>query len=386
MRLPLLSLALVPALLATTAAAQKTYGTDVGGQVYEVDFGAGTATPLFGTGQSLLLGLSQTPDPNLLYAAGFTSGLFELNIQNQTLTPIGTTTPNMANVALNEDNGLYYGSNQQSLCLVDPVTPSVTPIGAYGLFGMYGLEYHPGLGAFLIANTFSSTLYSIDPATGTPTPIGSYVANQVSGIWYDELTGRTFGVTDTNGNGTMLEFDVTTGQATVIAVTGINFVGLGGTVEEIVGTAYCSGDGAGTACPCGNFGTTGTGCANSSGVGAIAEGGGSASVVIDALAIEGSQLLPGKPALLFAGSMQDSGGNGSLFGDGLRCVTGPIQRFDVKFPDAGGLATWNSNLISSQGWSAGDTRDFQIWYRDPSGSPCGGEFNLSNGLEVVLTP
>jgi len=386
MRRTLFSLALASTLAAAPASAQKTYATDFSGLLYEIDFGTAQVTPLFGTGQTFLFGLAQTNDPNILYASGFQTELYELNISAQTLTPLGATTPNMANIALNEDDGLYYGSNWQNLYSVDPLAPSASLIGSFGQFGLYGFDYHPGLGAFLIANTFSATLFSIDPATGATTPIGVHGATQVSGIWYDEGTGRTFGVTDTNGNGSLLEFDITTGQATVLGVTGINFVGLGGNIPEVVGMSFCSGNGGGTACPCGNVGVTGTGCANSTGVGASATGGGSASVAADALVIDGSQLPVGKPALLFVGTQTVNAGNGSLFGDGLRCVGGPIQRLDVRVSDTGGAASWSNNLISSQGWNAGDTRFFQIWYRDPVVSPCGTDFNLSNGLEVVFTP
>ena len=35
---------------------------------------------------------------------------------------------------------------------------------------------------------------------------------------------------------------------------------------------------------------------------------------------------------------------------------------------------------------AGDTRRYQTWYRNPSASPCGAEFNLSNGYEILWAP
>jgi hypothetical protein len=34
----------------------------------------------------------------------------------------------------------------------------------------------------------------------------------------------------------------------------------------------------------------------------------------------------------------------------------------------------------------GDTRRFQVWYRDPVGGPCGSAFNLTQGVEVSFTP
>lgn len=150
------------------------------------------------------------------------------------------------------------------------------------------------------------------------------------------------------------------------------------------GTAYCFGDGLGATCPCGNFGGTDEGCANSSGSGATLTSGGTNSAMLDDLTLQATGMLPGQSALLFSGTLNL--GNGILFGDGLRCTGGPILRLGVKVPDSSGDASWGPGLASASGWSAGDTRSFQAWYRDNSGSPCGFNFNLSNGIEVVYVP
>ena len=62
------------------------------------------------------------------------------------------------------------------------------------------------------------------------------------------------------------------------------------------------------------------------------------------------------------------------------------MRLGVRTPDASGAAAWGPGLGTQGGWQAGDTRRFQLWYRDPLGGPCGNGFNTSSGLEVVFTP
>ena len=153
-----------------------------------------------------------------------------------------------------------------------------------------------------------------------------------------------------------------------------------------VGTAYCFGDGSGTPCPCGNPGGAGEGCANSTGAGATLSATGSTSAGFDDMVCGAVGLLPGQPALLFAGLNAVNNGDGVLFGDGLRCAGGGVVRLGVGIPDAGGAAAWGPGLGALGGWADGDVRRLQVWYRDPSGSPCGNGFNLSNGLEVTFTP
>jgi len=151
-------------------------------------------------------------------------------------------------------------------------------------------------------------------------------------------------------------------------------------------TPFCFGDGSGTACPCGNPGSAAAGCANSMGIGAMLSGLGSPSVAQDDLALRADGMLPGQPGLLFAGLNAIDGGHGIPFGDGLRCVGGSIVRLGVRVADALGTAQWGPGLAGAGGWSGGDLRGFELWYRDPGGSPCGSDFNLSNGVAVLFRP
>jgi len=152
----------------------------------------------------------------------------------------------------------------------------------------------------------------------------------------------------------------------------------------VVGSGYCFGDGSGSSCPCGNNGGAGEGCANSGGTGGLVWASGSDSVAADDLTFSASGLLPLQPALLFAGHNAINGGNGIPFGDGLRCAGQSVVRLGVETPDPNGDADWGPGLGALGGWISGDTRYFQVWYRDPGG-PCGSGFNLTNGVEVTFT-
>ena len=151
------------------------------------------------------------------------------------------------------------------------------------------------------------------------------------------------------------------------------------------GLAYCFGDGSGAPCPCGNTGGPGEGCASSTGAGARLDGRGSPSVASDTLVLDAAGLVPGQPALCFAGLNAVNGGLGVAFGDGLRCAGGAIQRVGVQTA-AGGAASFGPGLAAQEGWQPGDLVRFQVWYRDPLQSACGTGFNLSNGFEVLFQP
>ncbi len=155
------------------------------------------------------------------------------------------------------------------------------------------------------------------------------------------------------------------------------------------GTAFCVCDGSGSTSPCGNEGAAGNGCANSANAGgANLAGSGLASVSANTFVLHGSGLVPGQPGLYFQGHNAANNGNGALFGDGLRCAVGNVLRLRTVSADAGGNSTMSADIAAQQlgQLTPGDTRRYQVWYRDPSSSPCGSGFNLTNGLEVVWGP
>jgi len=159
----------------------------------------------------------------------------------------------------------------------------------------------------------------------------------------------------------------------------------GGSGGGGVGTSYCSGDGSGSACPCGNNGNAGEGCANGSTAGAVLSGSGSDSVSAGDLVFSATQLIANQPGLYFQGDNQINSGAGVPFGDGLRCSGGAVIRCEVRFADSAGDSATTIDIGVKGGCAAGDVKNYQIWYRDPATTPCGGQFNLSNGISVSWT-
>ena len=156
------------------------------------------------------------------------------------------------------------------------------------------------------------------------------------------------------------------------------------------GHPYCFGDPfSGSHCPCGNYGSLGEGCANSTGSGAELSALGSTNLSFDNLVLETSGL-PVGAGIFFQGNSTVWLGTpgtqpGVSFGDGLRCAGGGIIRLEVRYSSAGTSQTTIS--IATKGKvSAGESKTYQYFYRDTSGSPCGSGFNLSNGYEVPWMP
>ncbi len=157
----------------------------------------------------------------------------------------------------------------------------------------------------------------------------------------------------------------------------------------VTGAPFCSGDGSGTQCPCGNNSSSGRGCGNSLGAGARLTGSGTASVFGDTFALSVFPV-PNSSVLFFQGTGQVNGGAGSVFGDGLRCAGGQVQRLGTKtaaanfaqYPEILDVPVALKGMVPAQG----GTRTYQAWYRNAANYCTPSTFNLSNGWEVAWLP
>ncbi len=163
--------------------------------------------------------------------------------------------------------------------------------------------------------------------------------------------------------------------------------------NEGPGAPYCFGDpGSGTPCPCNNDNDGSvpqSGCAN--GVfasGAQMTASGVASVTADTLVFATTGLEPSNSGLYFQADNDLS--PGVVWGDGLRCAGGNLKRLGVRFADATGYSDTSGypQSISAKAGNItpGVTKHYQCWYRNPLNSPCGSDFNTSNGYAITWLP
>jgi predicted carbohydrate-binding protein with CBM5 and CBM33 domain len=110
---------------------------------------------------------------------------------------------------------------------------------------------------------------------------------------------------------------------------------------------------------------------------------GSVSVAANDLVLTAGPIAVPQPGLFIHGSTQTM----QPFGEGFRCAAGNVTRvLPATVPDASGYLTvaLDNTTNAGMGITAGATRHFQCWYRDPGGGPSG--FNLTDGLSVTFVP
>ncbi|MDP9136073.1 MAG: hypothetical protein M3N56_14740 [Actinomycetota bacterium] len=160
-----------------------------------------------------------------------------------------------------------------------------------------------------------------------------------------------------------------------------------------VGEAFCAGDGSTRDCPCSNLGAAGRGCDNSAATGgARAIASGNASLAADTLSVTSTGELPTALTILLQGDLEIAP---VVFGDGLRCAGGNLERLfvtgavggSVVLPPAGEASISARSSQLGDPLSAGAVRVYQAYYRDASSQFCpapqGNTWNASNALRIA---
>ncbi len=163
--------------------------------------------------------------------------------------------------------------------------------------------------------------------------------------------------------------------------------------------SFCFGDGSANPCPCGNNVPAGnpTGCLNSSGVGASLDISGNLSVTNDSLRFDVAGAPPTGFGILVSGDNQlpsAQPGLGIRVFDGLRCVGGNLIRHGGRSFDNSGanITPWGAGgnppggLIAQGGFVAGQTRHWQVFYRDLTTAICQTGRNFTSAVSTTFAP
>ncbi len=255
-------------------------------------------------------------------------------------------------------------------------------------------------GTSIYFNDQGQVLFNVSLDGGTITGSALYAWDAVNGLYPVVLPGDQIelspgvfgtasgfgGVQFNNGDGAAMHFghDGTIGLR-IGLLAGGSAIMVGHLQDIASGTPFCFGDGSGTACPCGNAGAAGNGCASS----VNANGGnlaatGIASLSSDSFVLHGTGLV-NTSGLYFQGTTQVGAGAGSLFGDGLRCAGGTVVRLGTKVASGGASqypAAGDPSVSVKGAVAATGTRTYQLWYRNAGLFCTPSTFNLTNGLSV----
>jgi len=222
-----------------------------------------------------------------------------------------------------------------------------------------------------------------DGVTGGPSPLVD-IYDERTGVWSTTTRPARWGMSATTVAGRAL---FAGGADTSMVHTRVDIY------EPPNIFVFCTGDpGSGAPCPCGND-NDGTvpmsGCAN--GVhtsGARMTWVGEARLSADTLVLQTTGTEPSNSGLYF---QADNELTPALpWGDGLRCAGGQLRRLGVRISNGAGDSDTSGFAlpisVKAGNVSAGDTKFYQCWYRNPLGSPCSSEFNTSNGVGVTWLP
>jgi len=218
------------------------------------------------------------------------------------------------------------------------------------------------------AADFDTVLSVHDACGGAELACSDDLCGLASGLGFFATAGSTYMV----NTGGWSAGETGTGVLSVISTTGVPF---------------CNGSGG--ACPCGNdaLQILPSGCVNSTTQPASLAATGDASASASGVNLIAVGAVPNLPGVFFAGENAINGGNGVAFGDGLRCAGFNVVRLQLTSSDGSGSAISTVDVAAAGGVSAGDTRNYQYWYREVNtGGVCGNSHNLTNGVGITWGP
>jgi len=345
-----------------------------------------------------------------LWASGANSGVLYATLGATTATAItAPALPTNTRMIQIVSGQLYVSSASGTFQGVSTVGSGVPTTGGQTITLLSGFPVASGPSSFDYFFADASTLYVADDRTNGSGGIQKWTRS--GGMWtlaYTLAPAANIGCRGLTGtvSGGVATLYATTSSASLNSLVAATDTGAGATFTTVTTavantilrglrlipitvspiSALCFGDGTGTACPCGNVGLAGNGCANSlSATGSNLAATGTPSIANDTLVLTGT-LMPNSSVLYFQGSTAVGGGAGSVFGDGLRCAGGSIIRLGSKtnvlgtssYPVAGDLT------ISVRGaCSAGNVRIYQAWYRNAAAFCTVSTFNLTNAVSVT---
>ncbi len=200
------------------------------GNLYEVDFGANTATLIGNTGFSQVAGISFQPGTGTLFGIDTASDqLITINTTTGAGTAIGSLGVDLFEVGLAFDSaGNLFASDDNgsaNLYSIDPLTGAASVIGSTGTTGVAGLSFSSGGTLFGLVDTGGDQLVTIDTTTGAATAVGSLgLSTNGGGIAFDPA-GNLYGAFAFVNQG-LTTIDFSTGVAAAPTNIGIDFSGL----------------------------------------------------------------------------------------------------------------------------------------------------------------
>ena len=113
----------------------------------------------------------------------------------------------------------------------------------------------------------------------------------------------------------------------------------------------------------------------------------------DSIVLEAFDMPANTTALFFQGTQQHNNGQGSTFGDGLRCASGSVLRLGTRVAAPSGYIALGNGVAGDAAVSisgaipiSGATRMYQAWYRNAASFCTPASFNLTNGIAVQWQP